>query len=170
MKQQRKWAELNDKEKELAKKCFMEYQSVASIAEELNVARTTIQYHANTHWMPEREMLRAELFSNFTASKKSNFIQMSEHSIKIINKALSHLSNRDEPPSAREAKDAVAILESLDKITRLDEGSPTDITGEKVMDLKDINKITSLVPFNKKAKNEEGEEDGEDSTTDKEKH
>jgi hypothetical protein len=144
----RKWNELSKEEQETAKALYMEYQSVVSIAKELNVSRTTLQYHAKTYWEAEREMNRAELFSQFTASKKSKFIEMSEASIKIITKALTTLASRDVPPTAREAKDAVAILESLDKITRLDDGKPTDITEEKIVEVSEIKKITSLVPFN----------------------
>lgn len=150
MKKNRKWNELSKAEQDAAKQRYMEYQSVASIAEELNVARTTVQYHAKTHWETEREMLKAELFSQFTKTKRSKFIEMSEASIKIINKSLQALINREEPPSTREAKDATVILEALDKITRLDDGKPTEITEEKVMDMNEIQAIATLVPFKPK--------------------
>jgi hypothetical protein len=154
----RRWDELTESEKEVAKQCFMQYQSIASIASELKVPRTTVQYHASTYWHPEREMLKAELFSRFTATKRSKFIEMSESSINIIAKALTQLANRDMPPTTREAKDAVSILEALDKITRLDDGRPTEILEEKVMNISDIQAIASLVPFKSKAQLEAPED------------
>ena len=154
----RKWSDLTPTEQEVAKQRYMEYQSVASIAEELNVSRTTLQYHVKTYWEQERELLKAELFSRFTATKRSKFIEMSESSINIISKALKALAHRGEPPTTREAKDAVNILEALDKITRLDDGRPTEITEEKVMDMDEIHSIATLVPFKPRLVGEDVEE------------
>jgi len=154
----KRWDDLTEAERESAKQCFMQYQSIAHIARDLEIPRTTVQYHASTYWHPEREMLKAELFSRFTATKRSKFIEMSESSINIIAKALTQLANRDMPPTTREAKDAVSILEALDKITRLDDGRPTEILEEKVMTIDEIQAIASLVPFKPKAQLVEPEE------------
>ena len=150
MSQKRKWNELSKQEQDAAKARYMEYQSVASIADDLGVPRTTIQYHAKTHWEAERELLKAELFSKFTSTKRTKFIEMSEASIKIITRSLQNLVERNEAPTTREARDATIILEALDKITRLDDGRPTEITEEKVMDMNEIQAIASLVPFKPK--------------------
>lgn len=144
------WSDLTKKQQEFAKEKYMEYQSIASIAKELDVPRTTIQYHANKYWDVEREMMKAELFQQFSSTKKQHFIEMSQKAMHIISKSLSHLAARDNPPTPREAKDATTILEALDKITRLDDGKPTEITEEKVMELKDIEAIAELVPFKTK--------------------
>lgn len=143
----RKWNDLTDEEKAWAKERYLEYKSIMSIADELNVPRTSVQYHASNHWNQEREMLKAELFASFTSAKKAVFIQLSEKSLSIIEKALAHIVSRQCAPSTKEAKDAVQILEALDKIGRLDEGKPTEILEEKIMDMKDIQDIASLVPF-----------------------
>ena len=148
----RSWKDLSEKEQADAKSRFMEYDNIKDIAKDLNVPRTTLNYHANTYWSPEREMLKAELYTKFSSTKRTNFIKMSQSAMKIITKSLDNLVNRNEAPTTREAKDAVTILESLDKITRLDDGSPTEITGEKVMEYKDIKAIANLIPFKTKDK------------------
>ena len=148
-KEQRKWNDLSQEEKDDAKARYMEYQSVASIAEEFNLARTTLQYHVKKSWETERELLKAELFSQFTKTKRAKSIEMSEASIRIISKSLQALASRAEAPTTREAKDATVILEALDKITRLDDGRPTDIIEEKVMDMNEIHSIATMVPFKK---------------------
>lgn len=144
----RKWKDLSEQEIAAAKQMYNEYFSMVEIATKFNIPRTTLQYHINNDgWDVARELRKAELFTMWSSTKKEKFINMSSDAAKIIQKSLAHLANRQEPPSPREAKDAVAILEALDKITRLDDGKPTEITEEKVMDFKDIEAIADLVPF-----------------------
>lgn len=162
-KDKRSWKDLNRKEIELAQQKYNEYQSVAAIADHLNIPRTTLTYHIRVDgWDTAREMRKAELYTMWSASKKQKFINMSSDAARIIQKSLNHLANRQEPPTPREAKDAVAILEALDKITRLDDGKPTEITEEKVMELKDIESIAEMIPFKSKDTIVYKEEDEED--------
>lgn len=147
----RKWSDLSEKEIREMRALYNEYQSHSSIATKYGIARTTLQYHVDADgWYTEREMKRAELFTTWSSTKKEKFVNMSNDAAKIIMKSLNHLANRQEPPTTREAQQAVSILESLDRITRLDEGKPTEITEEKVMDLKDIEVIAEMVPFKPK--------------------
>ena len=126
---------------------YMQGASLTLLAEKHGVARTSLSYHANTYWKKELELRRAELFEQFSNSKKQNFIQMSDSAIKVMTKALRELAEREYPPTIREAKDATVILESLDKITRLDEGNPTEIVAEKPVSIKDITAKLKLDPF-----------------------
>ena len=116
-KKTKSWKDLSSKQQEEAKSLFMEYEAIAVIADKFGIPRTTVQYHASTHWNVERETLKAELFRKWGSAKKSAFIKMQDKAAKIIEKSMSHLLAREVPPTPREAKDAVAILESLDKIT-----------------------------------------------------
>lgn len=160
----RKIKDLDTPEYEEVKRLYMEYHSVKSIAEQFNIGRTSLSYHANKHWKLERDMIKADLFSQFADSKKANFIKMSQAAVQVMTRALETLASRDFPPSVKEAKDATAILEALDKITRLDDGNPTDITAEKSVSFKDIEAVASLNPFkNKEIEDAEFKESNEDS-------
>lgn len=157
MTKSRKWSDISDKEKEEIKQMFMEYETVVDISKKFNVPRTTLTYHTTqkkNNWTVERELNKAQLFSKFAATKKSSFINMSNNILKVMDRAIKHLSDRDAPPTTREAKDVTVMLESLDKITRLDDGNPTEITGEKVVEFKDIEVIANMVPFKTKSKPE----------------
>lgn len=140
--------EVDEKELARAKTLYMEYASPKEISDITGIARTTLSYHANTYWKQERDMMKADLFAKFSETKRANFVKMSQSSIEIIQRALADLARRENPPTVAEAKRATEILESLDKITRLDDGDPTEIVGEKPMDLKDIQVIAGLNPFN----------------------
>jgi len=142
-----KFSELPEDKQEEVKQRYLQGDSITSLAQIYGVARTSLSYHANRNWKKELELQRAELFSHFSNSKKSNFIKMSESAIRVMTRALEDMADRPMPPSIREAKDAAVILESLDKITRLDDGNPTDIIAEKPISISEIKKKLALDPF-----------------------
>lgn len=155
-KKTRSWKDLSKPEQEEAKRLYVEEsQSLASIADTFNLPRTTLSYHAQKYWTVEQKMNQAKLFAEFSATKKAHFVNMSDKAMTVIGRALENLATRETPPTPREAKDATQILESLDKITRLDEGKPTEISEEKVMSIEDIRKITDIIPFTPKKKEKE---------------
>ena len=106
-----------------------------------------LQYHATRHWTPIRESMRAETFSEFMDTKRESFVKMSKTSMHIIKSALEDLSKRDVPPTMREAQMAVNVLTELDKITRLDDGNPTEITAEKPVSIEAVKQKLALNPF-----------------------
>jgi hypothetical protein len=152
-----KFTSLPEADQERAKQLFLEGESISSISTQFNVARSSLSYHANKHWKKELDLQRAELFSHFTKSKRANFIKMSESAIRVMTRALEDMAHREIPPTIREAKDATVILESLDKITRLDDGNPTDIVAEKPISITSLKEKLMLDPFYKETEIEEVE-------------
>jgi len=147
----KKFTDFSDDEKEVMKQKYLNYVPVSKIAREHGVSRTTLQYHATTHWVPVRESMRAETFGEFMDTKRESFVKMSKTSMSIIKAALEELSNRDVPPTMREAQMAVNVLVELDKITRLDDGAPTEITAEKPLSIEAVKKKIRLDPFSAEA-------------------
>lgn len=143
----RKFTELSLEEQTNAKEMYLAYDSVTDIAQKYNVLRTSISYHANTYWKKDRDLLRADLFASFSELKRATFTKMSESAIKVMTKALQHVADREEPPTMREAKDVSVILEALDKITRLDEGKPTDILEERPFSTIELQRKINMDPF-----------------------
>lgn len=143
----KKMSELSDDQLELAKSMYLEHYSVSEISKRLNVPRTSVSYHANRYWKEEKDLLKAELFAQFTENKRMHFTRMKESSITIISRALSELAQRNVPPTVVEAKKATEILESLDKITRLDDNSPTEIVEERPISVINLQKKINLDPF-----------------------
>lgn len=143
----KKFSDLSPEIQDRIKQKYLEGESLSALARNFDIARTSLSYHANKNWKHELELQRAELFSHFSKSKKSNFIKMSESAIKVMTRALEDMAERDIPPTIREAKDAAVILESLDKITRLDDGNPTEIVAEKPISITEIKAKLKLDPF-----------------------
>jgi hypothetical protein len=132
-----------------AKRMFMNYESITQIAKSMEVARSSIQYHVKNSWDAEREMNKAELFHQLASTKKVHFTNISDAALKIMTRAIEDTANRSGEITLREAQTAAAILETIDKITRLDEGTPTDIISnqEKPMTIVEVQKKIALDPF-----------------------
>lgn len=148
----------NKEDIEKAKKLYMDYIPIAQISQVLGIPRSTIQYHAKKEWSVEREMEKVQLFQALNDSKKVDFTKMTQSAIVIMSKALQALASRPEPPTMGEAQRAADVLNTLDKITRLDEGKATDIVSnqEKPMTIETVRAKIALDPF-AKIRNEEPE-------------
>lgn len=136
-------------QKEIKQK-YLEYLPVAQIAEQYDLPRSSLDYHAKTHWSEERQLLKNELYATFSSNKRVKFIELSTSALQVITRSLDYLAKREVPPTVREAVDAMKILDNLDKIQRLDDGDPTTISAEKPLSIKEIKaQLKSADPFNK---------------------
>jgi len=141
-----------------AKKLFMQYLPVAEIARRTKMVRGSM-YHYIRVWEEERMLLKAELISNLSDSKKWSITTMTNNAIEIITKSLQHLAKKGEI-SLHEAKQAASILETLDKIARLDDNRPTDILSnpDEPITIEVIEQKLKNDPFYKKPKEIEHDE------------
>lgn len=138
---------------EKAKERYMEYESIANISRDLNIPRTSIQNYVNKEWKAERELARTELFQELSKAKKAHFVKLTQSAIIVLSRALDNLAKQEAPPTVKEAKDVSAVMEALDKITRLDDATPTEIISQEkvitVMDLKEKLKVDPFLTFDK---------------------
>ena len=148
---------LSDAKLKKIREDYMNYVPVSVIAERHGVARSTVIHHAGKKWADERGLLKAELYRNLSDSKQVDFNEITNNSITILKRSLAQLSVRSEAPTLKEALDASKILDILDKITRLDEGSPTDIISnhDKPITIVELQKKISIDPFAIEHKEEE---------------
>jgi len=133
---------------EEAKEKYMTYKSINSISKELDIPRSSLSHYVNKEWRLERDLARTEVVSQLAASKRQDFTTMTQSIITIMSRSLQHLAKRDTPPTTKEAMDAANILDKLDKITRLDNGDPTEILrDEKPATIIEIKEKLALDPF-----------------------
>lgn len=146
-KRSKTFMELSEDKREEFKQRYLTGEGILPLAREYAVKRSSAQYYADKYWKEELALKRAELFQEFSKNKKEDFIRMSQSAMTIMRKALEELAKRDQPPSMMEAKRATEILESLDKITRLDDGKPTEISEERPITTIELQKKLSVDPF-----------------------
>ena len=142
-----KFSDLSEEKQLEAKSMYMNLYSVTEIADKYNVPRTSLTHYINKSWKVEREMQKADLFAHWSDVKKSQFTRISNAAVDIISKTIESMARRPDGVPANELKAVTALIESLDKITRLDEGKPTEITEEKPFSIEEVKKKLRLDPF-----------------------
>lgn len=147
-----------------AKALYMDYQSLNEIEKQTGMNINSVKYHVREYWKRERDLNRAELFDLVTQTKKANFLAITDSTVRVMTRALQNLATRVEPPTIQEATKAAEILSTLDKITRLDEGKPTDIYDEKPVSVIELQKKLQLDPFYKEIDDANYEEIDEDAS------
>lgn len=133
-----------------AKALYMDYETVSEVSRQTGIARSTVSFHVKKEngWEYERNISRAELLDQMQTARKADFAKMTGSTIIVLKRALQTLAERADPPSVQEAKGAASILDILDKITRLDDGNPTDIiASEKPATVIEIREKLKLDPF-----------------------
>jgi len=119
-----------DEQLEVAKKLYMAYKPAKDIVEISGVKKSSIHYYIKTKWLQEREDNKSELLKTFTERKKSLMASIASNGLEILAKAMENLKDVNRPLSANEIKSISTIVSELDKISKLDEGNPTEILAE----------------------------------------
>ena len=118
----------------------MSFKPLKEIAEAINIPYKTLGYHVGK-WKDERSLMRNELLRELTENKSAILSSLVGNSLECLDRAIADLKHRDAPPTIKEARWIATIVTELDKIVRLDEGSPTDIIAEHkpstIIELKD---------------------------------
>ena len=140
---------LTNDQLEYAKGKYMKYTPVAEIARELNVSRLTLQNYVNNSWKSERVLLSNQLSAELADSKAASITKIFSSSYKGLESWVKKVTAPSYEMKPHEAKTLMSIIESMDKITRLDQGSPTDIISDtkpiSVVEIRE--KILNADPF-----------------------
>jgi hypothetical protein len=112
-----------------AKELYMSFLPVIEISKKVPIPYKTLIYHAKK-WKEERRLLTNELLKELTENKKTILSSLVGNSLECVDRAILELKNRFNPPTIKEARMLTHIVSEIDKILRLDEGTPTDIIAE----------------------------------------
>lgn len=135
---------LTDQDLQTAKDLYMGFESVSEIARILNVNRTTLQYYVKKSWKAERDMLSSEFISSITSSRAADLASIQGSAIKTLKRCFLNLANRPEPPSTKEATDAMKILENMDRLAK---ASPDEYPGFEGLNDQDVPELEVVDPF-----------------------
>jgi hypothetical protein len=137
--------------KDYAKKLYMEHIPLKRIHDLTGINYNTLSQFANqgdNSWRAQREIFCEAIIQNFSESKKAQLTRIMSYTLENLSRALKALADRKEPPTIKEAEGVSRIYDSLDKIMRLDSGTPTDIL-QRV-------KPSSVIELSKKIKEQLG--------------
>ncbi len=109
-----------------AKDLYMAYKPVPEIAQSTGVNIKSVEYHART-WRIERVAKKNEFFEYVAENKKGLLLGITDNALNIISNGLKELARSGEALTVKDIRYVTEILESIDKIVKLDDGTPTDI-------------------------------------------
>ena len=140
----------------MIKQKYMEGYSVLSLAEENKLIRQSLAWYIRNHnWSEERRLLRADLFQQFSDTKRAAFTGIYLDGTTLLRKAVSdavkEYDNGD--LSIKEklvlAEQIIKLIKELDKIQRLDDGQPTEIKEDRPFSIEAVSKKLHMDPFYK---------------------
>lgn len=150
---------LNKDQLSRARALYFDDNSITGIAKTLQVPRTSIQYYVNKEWKAERRAAASELMRNLADAKKKDIAAIYKNSLTALSKSIEFMAKQPHI-SIQEAKGITSVLDTIDKITRLDDGSATDITEtvqpKTLEELRD--ELKAIDPFDAISSGEQNEE------------
>jgi hypothetical protein len=135
------------------KQKFMEGHSLRSLALENDLLPQSLSSYSRKHgWNEERRLMRAELFQAFSDSKKAAFTGIYMDGTALLRKAVADALKEYEKVNdlnerLKIAKEISQVIKELDKIQRLDDGTPTEIKEERPFSIIELREKVSADPF-----------------------
>lgn len=114
-----------------AKELYMRYTPIKEIELQTQMKQSSINYYVRTGWLDEREERKHAIISSFSDGKKVDMIHIMRDGITALKQATKATLLRASDLSLNEMTALTKILESMDKIARLDSGLATEITEQK---------------------------------------
>lgn len=131
-----------------AKTLYMDYVPVTKIAKQLDIPRTSLNHYIYTYWKPERDIAASDFVSDVAKARIEQLSGIQQSSLKVMRRCLDAITHRAEPPTTKEAVDAMKILEKMDILAK---GNPDDY-GYKPED--DALELEIVDPFAKEPLND----------------
>lgn len=142
-----------EKQTEIKNK-FLEGYNLSALAKEYDLTPQALGYYAKAHnWSEQRRLMRAELFQSFSDTKRAAFTNIYMDSVTFLRTTLRDVIDEYEKGNMRikdkldMADKIAAMVSKLDRIQRLDAGTPTEITEEKPFNVKELTKQLKRDPF-----------------------
>jgi hypothetical protein len=112
---------------ERAKNLYFQYRSLNQIAQDLGVSTAQLsRWRRDGEWLAERENAERGLIEDGFSQRKLTIARIMNATTDQIERALTHITKRTEPPTLAEAEKLSFILSNLDKVARLDAGKATE--------------------------------------------
>ena len=138
-----------DEQIEKAKQLYLRYGGTRKqICDVSGLSFDSLKYYISTYWHKERELRKNEVIKAMTESKKALISAVSKHGFEILEKGLEKLNYSDKPMTPGDLVKIAGVISEMDKITRLDEGNPTDILANvKPATIVEVQEVLKNDPF-----------------------
>lgn len=153
----------SDEAMELARSMYLKYNPLEDIIKASGIPRASILYYI-PKWKKDRELQKIEIIEALTDSKRGLMSTIAKHGLEILARSIQGLNDSKQILEPKEMSKIADIIDSLDKITKLDSGAPTEILAEiKPATIIEIQQLMNKDPFAERIDYVEHEEIKEDS-------
>ena len=137
--------------REQAKQLFMKYVSFEDICRQLAVSSATVAtWRKRDGWAIQREEAERSIIEDGFASRRVAISRITGCTTEQIERGLTHLRTRPNPPTVPEMEKLSVILANLDKIARLDSNKATEnvaLQANVKLSAEQIREIIASDPF-----------------------
>lgn len=99
-----------------ARDMYLNYKTVAEVARETYISRSTINYYINKGWDKERKAREELNLAKLNEINAMDLKSIGKNSIVILKRALDNVANGENPPSIRDAQAVSKIIETIQKL------------------------------------------------------
>jgi hypothetical protein len=148
------YTQLSPEVKQEIKTKYMEGFSTSHLASEYSLVRQSLGHYVKKHqWKEQRALQRAELFAQFSDTKKAAFTGIYMNGVQLLQTAIQdamkeyEAKDLDIKDKLKLAKSISEVIKELDKIVRLDEGQPTEIREDRPFSIEEVKIKLNKDPF-----------------------
>ncbi len=132
---------------EAARQLYLNYTTISDIASRTQMTRASILYYI-PKWKEERERAKSEIIDALSDSKRELMYSIARSGLELLNRSMIDLTKSKRMLTPKEMTGIANIIDGLDKITKLDEGRPTEILGEiRPATVVEMRKLLTNDPF-----------------------
>jgi DNA-binding transcriptional ArsR family regulator len=132
---------------DLMRQMYYGYKPIAEIVKATGVKRPTVMFHIKK-WKEDRELRKHEIVAALTDSKRELMSSIAKNGLEALAASMEYLNSNKKVLSLKEMQSVAQIIDSFDKITKLDDGNPTEILAEiKPSSTIEIRKLLKNDPF-----------------------
>ena len=100
-----------------AKELYLSGQSVVSISKDLDIPRSTLNYHIKSVWKDEKSLRGTELLATVSDLHITTIQSMTKHLLIAARRAAEDLATRNLPPTSKEMVNCANVIEKLSMIS-----------------------------------------------------
>jgi len=111
-----------------AKSLYLKYVPWHEISRLSEVPEHSIRKYATSSWRVERDSIKKGIIESALDNKRGVLISIAQYGLAIVEKGLKDILHSEVPLTAKELVNIASIVDSFDKIVKLDDGQATDRT------------------------------------------
>lgn len=100
-----------------AKALYLAGESVSGISKDLEIPRSTLNYHIKQSWLEEKTYRATQMLETVSNLHLTTIQTMTKNALIAAARAAEHLATRAEPPTSKEMMDCASVIDKISIIS-----------------------------------------------------